>query len=186
VLIKNLASRWAMLCLIVSGMACAATPAIFAALNGSPSIIWTTTLLDKGDVVEVHAFKAPPGMIVFLGLCAGERCDDAHAVTHLPVYSAATISVTTRYRLEQGGHLMMWAVQPPRPELDAGGSKALSDDSRNQVAGVVHSGFSGIYTDASVLRMHKLEVAPDHAKARFDAGCFVTLSRVGATSSAGE
>ncbi len=154
----------------------------FGMLGDSSSIVWSGTPLNKGDVVEVHAFKAEPGTKLLLAIC-NDRCDDAHVVRSISVYGQSGASVTERYTLEESGHLAFWTVRPPRPDFNPGASKAISDDSRNQVAGAIHSGFSGIYNGAEVMRIVKSEIDIDGIKVRFDGGRFVTVrSRVGATS----
>ena len=165
------------LCLAGSGLASAAVPTAFAPLSDGTSIVWTVEPLNKGDVIEVHAFKAPPGAVVTLAVC-GTRCEDAHVVKTISIYRASVNNATERYTLEEDGHLAFWVAQPPQLEFNAGGSKAISDDSKNQVAGVVHSGFSGLYTDAAVMPIRKAEIDAERAKVRFDAGCYVTVSRI--------
>jgi hypothetical protein len=165
------------LCLAISGVASAAVPTAFAPFNDGASIVWSVEPLNKGDVIEVHGFKASPGMIVTLAVC-GERCENAHVVRILSIYRPSVNNATERYTLEEDGHLAFWTTRPPQPELNAGGSKAISDDSRNQVAGVTHSGFSGLYTDAEVMQIRKAEIDAERAKVRFDAGCYVTVSRI--------
>jgi len=84
--------------------------------------------------------------------------------------------------LEESGHLAFWTVRPPRPDFNPGASKAISDDSKNQVADTIHSGFSGIYNGAEVMRIVKSEIGIDQVKVRFDGGCYVTVRRVGSKS----
>jgi len=156
-------------------------PMTFGMLGDSSSIVWSGTPLNKGDVVEVHAFKAEPGTTVLLAIC-NDNCDDVHVVKSIAVSRQMSGSVTQRYTLEESGHLVFWTVLPPGPELNAGPSKAISDDSKNQVAGAIHSGFSGIYNGAEVMRIVKSEIDIDRIKVRFDGGRFVTVRRVGATS----
>jgi hypothetical protein len=166
-------------CLAASGPAAAAVPTAFAPLTDAASIVWSVEPLNKGDVIEVHAFKVPPGTVVTLALCS-ERCDNAHVVKTIPVYRSTTNSATEKYTLEERGHLAFWTTRPPRLELNAGSSKPTSDDSRNPVAGVVHSGFSGLYTNAEVMQIRKSQIDADQVKVRFDAGSYVTLSRISA------
>jgi hypothetical protein len=42
---------------------------------------------------------------------------------------------------------------------------------------VIHSGFSGIYTDSDTMHFIKFERSADHVKVRFDGGTYVTLTR---------
>lgn len=175
------ALSWALFCLVTSPLCYAAEPTTFGPLGDGSSIVWSLTPLNKGDVVEVHAFKAEPGTIVFLAIC-NDKCDDPHVVKSISVSRAQINVVTERYALEESGHLVFWSALPPRPDFHAGASKAISDDSKNQVAGVIHSGFTGLYNDAQALRISKTEFDPDRAKVRFDGGRYVTVSRIGAAS----
>jgi hypothetical protein len=159
----------------------AGVPADFSLFADGTSIVWSKMPLNKGDIVEVHAFNAEPGTLVLLALC-NDKCDDAHVVKNIPVYRAQINMVTEKYTLEESGHLAFWTVRPPRLELNAGASKAISEDSRNPVAGVIHSGFSGLYSDAEVLRIIKSELGADQAKVRFDGGRYVTVKRISAES----
>lgn len=168
-------------CLVTSPPGHAAVPTDFGLLGDGSSIVWSLTPLNKGDVVEVHAFKAEPGTIVFLAIC-DDRCDNAHVVKSISIYRAQINIVTERYALEESGHLAFWTVRPPQLQLNAGASKAISDDSQNQVSGVIHSGFSGLYNDAEVLRISKAEIHADQVKVRFDGGRYVTVSRISAAS----
>ena len=170
-----------LLWLVAVGAPHAAVPTDFAALGDGSSIVWTTAPMNNGDVVEVHAFKAPPGTVVVLAVCS-DRCENAHVVKSIPINSPSANNVTQKYTLEENGHLAFWTTQRPRQELNAGGSKAISQDSRNPVAGVIHSGFSGIYTDADVMRIRKTEIDADQVKVRFDGGCYVIVSRISAAS----
>lgn len=169
------------LCLVAGRSACAIVPVEFALLGDGTAVVWSLTPLDKGDVLEVHAFKAEPGTTVVLALC-NDRCDDAHVVKSISVHQTPTGSFTEKYALQESGHLVFWTVQPPRPELNAGASKAISEDSRNQVAGAIHSGFSGLYNGAEILRMTKSEFDAGQVKVRFDAGRYVTVKLIGAAS----
>lgn len=169
------------LCLAISGPASAAVPTAFAPFNDGASIVWSVEPLNKGDVVEVHAFKAPPGATVTLAVC-GMRCENAHVVKTISIYRPPANNATERYTLQEEGHLAFWTTRPPQPEFNAGGSKAISDDSKNQVSGVVHSGFSGLYTNAAVMQIRKAEIDAERAKVRFDEGCYVTVSRIGIAS----
>ena len=171
----------ALLCLAAGPLAYAAVPTEFGPLGDGSSVVWSLTPLNKGDVLEVHAFKAEPGTTVVLALC-NDRCDDAHVVKSISVRPMSTASFTERYPLQEAGHLAFWTVQPPRPELNAGASKAMSDDSRNQVSGAIHSGFSGLYGDAAALRIIKSEIDADRVKVRFDGGRYVTVTRISAAS----
>ena len=157
----------------------AAVPTLFAMLGDSPSVAWSEAPLGAGDVIEVHAFKAEPGTTVVLALC-NDRCDDAHVVKSIAVKAMSTASFTERYTLPQGGHLAFWAIQPPRPELNAGASRAISNDSRNPVAGALHSGFSGLDAAAEAMPVRKSEIDTDRIKLRFDGGRYVTVSRISA------
>jgi hypothetical protein len=154
-------------------------PTTFAPLGDSSSIVWSVTPLNKGDVVEVHAFKAEPGTVVVLAICS-DKCENARVVKSISVYRLPTSSVTEKYTLEESGHLAFWTTRPPQLEFNAGGSKAISDDSKNQVADVIHSGFSGLYNGAEVLRIRKSEVDAEQVKIRFDGGRYVTVSRISA------
>ena len=58
-----------LLCLVTSPLGYAAVPTDFGLLGDGSSIAWSLTPLDKGDVVEIHAFKAEPGTIVVLAIC---------------------------------------------------------------------------------------------------------------------
>jgi hypothetical protein len=169
------------LCLAINALASAAVPTAFAPLSDAASIVWSVEPLNKGDVIEVHAFKAPPGTVVTLAIC-GERCENAHVVKTISIYRPPANNPTEKYTLEESGHLAFWTTRPPQLEINAGASKAISNDSQNQVAGVVHSGFSGLYTNAEVMQIRKSEIDADHVKVRFDGGCYVTVSRVSTTS----
>lgn len=169
------------LCLATSALARAAVPTAFAPFNDGASIVWSVEPLNKGDVVEVHAFKAPPGAIVTLAMC-GTRCEGAHVVKTISIYRPPANNATEKYTLEEDGHLAFWTTRPPQLEFNAGGSKAISDDSKNQVSGVMHSGFSGLYTNAAVMQIRKAEIDAERAKVRFDEGCYVTVSRIGTAS----
>jgi hypothetical protein len=181
VLINHRALNLALLFLITSRTGNAAVPTEFAPLTDDSSVVWSLAPMSKSDVVEVHAFKAPPGMLVYLGIC-NDKCADTHEVKRIPVNVPLNNSVSEKYTLEESGHLVLWAVQPPRLELNPGASKAISQDSANPVAGVVHSGFSGLYNGAEVMHAHKIQVETDEVKLRFDAGCYVTLRRLSAVS----
>ena len=170
-----------LLCLVASPPGYAAVPTDFGPLGDGSSIVWSLTPLNKGDVIEVHAFKAEPGTMVFLAIC-NDTCDDPHVVKSISVYRAQINVVTERYALEESGHLVFWSALPPRPDFNPGASRAISDDSRNQVAGVLHSGFTGLYNDAQALRISKTEFDPDRVKVRFDGGRYVTVSRISAAS----
>jgi len=165
------------LCLATSAVASAAVPTAFAPLNDGAAIVWSVEPLNKGDVIEVHAFKAPPGTIVTLAMCDA-RCENAHVVRNVSVYRASINSATEKYTLEERRPFAFWTTRPPQLEFNAGGSKAISDDSKNQVAGVVQSGFPGLYTSAAVMQIRKAEIDAERAKVRFDAGCYVIVSRV--------
>lgn len=171
---------WTLLCLVASRPGGATEPTVFARLNDSPGIVWSVAPLNKGDVVEVHAFKPPPSTIVFLGVCDDDRCANVHVVKNVPVYRQSVNNVTEKYTLEESGHLVFWAAQGPRSELNAGASKALSNDSSNPVAGAIHSGFTGLYTGAEVMHINKFDVDADGMKVRYDAGCYITLRRTSA------
>ncbi len=177
-LINSRASSLVLLALIVSCPGDAAVPTNFALRSDSSSIVWSATSLNKGDVVEVHAFKAEPGTIVYLGMC-NDQCDSAHIVKSIAVYRPGTNNATEKYTLEESGHLMLWTVQPPRLELHAGASIS---DSQNQVSDTIHSGFSGLYNSAEVLRIRNSEIDADRIKIRFDGGRYITLSRISAIS----
>jgi hypothetical protein len=164
----------------VAGCCHAAEPTRFAPLDEGSPIVWSVTPLDKGDVIEVHAFKAPEGTVVVLAIC-DEECENPRAVRVIALYRQTTSSVTEKYTLDESGHLAFWTTRGARLDFNAGGSKAISDDSKNQVAGVIHSGFSGIYTDADTLHITKFERSADHVKVRFDGGSYVTLTRISAT-----
>lgn len=179
--INHRAFSLALVCLVTSLPGHADEPTTFGPLGDGSSIVWSLTPLSKGDVVEVHAFKAEPGTIVVLAIC-NDRCDDVHVVKSISVYRAQINVVTERYALEEGGHLAFWSALPPRPDFNAGASRAISNDSKNQVAGVVHSGFTGLYNDAQALRISKAEFDPDRVKVRFDGGRYVTVSRISAAS----
>ncbi|HET7065339.1 MAG TPA: hypothetical protein VFI49_13795 [Rudaea sp.] len=166
-------------CLAVAGFCHAAEPTRFAPLDEGSPIVWSVTPLDKGDVIEVHAFKAAEGTAVVLAMCA-EECENAHVVKSISIYRPLASSVTEKYTLEESGHLAFWTTRGPRLDFNAGGSKAISDDSKNQVSGVIHSGFSGIYTDADTMHIIKFERSDDHVKVRFDGGSYVTLTRISA------
>ena len=157
----------------------AAEPVTFARLDHTPGVVWSVAPLSKGEVVEVHAFKAPPQTIVFLGICNDYNCANVHVVKNVPAYRSTVNNVTEKYTLEESGHLVFWTAAGPRPELNAGASKALSNDSHNPVAGAIHSGFSGLYTGAEVMRFHTFDVEADGMKVRYDAGCYITLRRIG-------
>jgi hypothetical protein len=167
----------ALLSLVASRPGYTAIPTDFSLLSDGSSIVWSVTPLNKGDVVEVHAFKAEPGTVVVLAICS-DKCENSHVVKSISIYRPPANNATERYTLEESGHLAFWTTRPPRLELNAGGSKAISDDSKNQVADVIHSGYSGLYTDANVMKIHKSEIDTDHVKVRFDGGCYVTLSRI--------
>ena len=167
-----------LLVLLVSRPGSAAVPTNFALLGDNSSIVWSATPLNKGDVVEVHAFKAEPGTIVYLGMC-NDQCDGAHVVKSIAVYRAPANNATEKYTLEESGHLMLWTVQQPRLEVHAGAS---TSDSQNQVSDTVHSGFSGLYNSAEVMRIRKSEIDADRIKIRFDGGCYITLSRISAAA----
>jgi hypothetical protein len=171
----------ALLCLVTSRSGCAAVPTVFAPLIDGSSIVWSVNPLNKGDVVEVHAFKAAPGTVVTLAICS-DKCENAHVVKSISIHRPPANNATEKYTLEESGHLAFWTTRPPHLELNAGGSKALSDDSRNQVSDVIHSAFSGLSTNADVLQIHKTEIDDDRVKVRFDGGCYVTLSRISAAS----
>ena len=156
----------------------AAEPAMFARLNDSPGIVWSAAPLNKGDVIELHAFKPPPGTIAFLGVCGDDRCADVHVVKNFAVYRQSVNNITEKYTLEEGGHLVFWTAHGPRSELNAGASKALSNDSGNPVAGAIHSGFTGLYTGAEVMHINTFDARADTMKARYDAGCYITLRRI--------
>lgn len=179
--IKYRALSWILLCLVATNACRAAVPTDFALLGDGSSIVWSTAPLNKGDVVELHAFMAPPGTIVFLAVC-GDRCENAHVVKIISIYRPSANNMTEKYTLEENGHLAFWTTRRPREELNAGGSKAISQDSRNPVAGVIHSGFSGLYTDADVMQIRKSEIDADSVKVRFDGGCYVILSRISTAS----
>jgi hypothetical protein len=159
----------------------AAVPTDFAPFNDSTSIVWSVLPLNKGDVVEVHAFKAEPGTVVLLGLCK-DRCESLHVVKSIAAYRPPANNVTEKYTLEETGHLALWTARPPRQEIDAGASKAISSDSQNQVAATVQSGFSGLTKGAEMMIIRKSEIDSDHIKIRLDAGFYVTLSRIVAAS----
>ena len=167
--------------LATGSLASAAVPTAFAPFNDGASIVWSVEPLNKGDIVEVHAFKAPPGAIVTLAVC-GARCENAHVVKTISIYRPPANNATEKYTMEEDGHLAFWTTRPPQLEFNAGGSKAISDDSKNQVAGVVHSGFSGLYTTAAVMQIRKAEIDAERAKVRFDEGCYVIVRRVGTAS----
>jgi hypothetical protein len=175
------AFAWLLLLLLASRPGCAAEPMTFGTLGDSSSALWSGTPLNKGDVVEVHAFRAEPGAMVFLAIC-NDACDDAHVVKSISASRPTTSTVTERYTLEESGHLVFWTVRPPRPDFNPGASKAISDDSKNQVADAIHSGFSGIYNGAEVMRIVKSEIGIDQVKVRFDGGSFVTVRRVSTAS----
>lgn len=173
---------WIASFLAAGAAAGASEPATFARFNDSPGIVWSVAPLHKGDVVEVHAFKPPPGTVVFLGVCNDYKCANVHVVKDFEVHREAINNFTEKYTLEEDGHLVFWTAQPPRPELDAGASKALSNDSNNPVAGAIHSGFTGLYTGASVMHIHTFDAQADGMKARYDAGCYVTLRLIGSAT----
>jgi hypothetical protein len=175
------AFAWVLLLLLTSPPGYAAEPMTFGMLGDSSSIVWSGTPLNKGDVVEVHAFKAEPGMVVLLAIC-NDNCDDTHVVKSISAYRPSGATVTERYMLEENGHLVFWTVRSPRLDFNPGGSKAISDDSKNQVADTIRSGFSGIYNGAEVMRIVKSEIDIDGIKVRFDGGRFVTVRRVSTTS----
>ena len=170
----------ALLCLAVTFFCHAAEPTRFAPLDEDSPIVWSVTPLNKGDVIEVHAFKAHPGTVVVLAMC-GEQCEKPRVVKVIAVYRQTINTVTEKYTLEEDGHLAFWTTRGPRLDFNAGGSKAISDDSKNEVSGVIHSGFSGIYTDADTMHIIKFERSDDHVKVRFDGGSYVTLTRTSAT-----
>jgi len=164
----------------VSILCHAVEPTRFAPLDEDSPIVWSVTPLNKGDVIEVHAFKARPGTVVVLAIC-GEKCENPRVVKVITTYRQTINTVTEKYTLEEAGHLAFWTTRGPRLDFNAGGSKAISDDSKNQVSGVIHSAFSGIYTDADTMHIIKLERSDDHVKVRFDGGSYVTLTRISAT-----
>jgi len=167
-------------CLAVAGFSHAAERTRFAPLDEGSPIVWSVTPLDKGDVIEVHAFKAPEGAAVVLAIC-GEECENPRVVKVIAINRQTINTVTEKYTLEEGGHLAFWTTRGPRLDFNAGGSKAISDDSKNQVSGVIHSAFSGIYTDADTMHIIKFERSDDQVKVRFDGGSYVTLTRISAT-----
>ncbi len=166
--------------LAVAGFCHAVEPTRFAPLDEGSPIVWSVTPLDKGDVIEVHAFKAPEGTAVVLAMC-GDQCENAHVLKSISIYRPQASSVTEKYTLEESGHLAFWTTRGARLDFNAGGSKAISDDSKNQVAGVIHSGFSGLYIAADTMHIIKFERSADHVKVRFDGGSYVTLTRISAT-----
>jgi hypothetical protein len=167
----------ALFCLAAAGLCQAAEPTRFAPLDEGSPIVWSVTALNKGDVIEVHAFKAQAGMVVVLAIC-GEECENPRVVKVIAIYRQTINTVTEKYTLEEGGHLAFWTTRGPRLDFNAGGSKAISDDSKNQVSGVIHSGFSGIYTDADTMHIIKFERSADQVKVRFDGGSYVTVTRI--------
>jgi ferredoxin len=168
----------AIVCL-ATGFCHAAEPTRFAPLDEGSPIVWSVTPLNKGDVIEVHAFNARSGTVVILAIC-DEECEKPRVVKVIAVYSQTINTVTEKYTLEEAGHLAFWTTRGPRLDFNAGGSKAISDDSKNQVSGVIHSAFSGIYTDTDTLHIIKFERSADHVKVRFDGGSYVTLTRISA------
>lgn len=180
-LINYRAFGCALLLLVTGPLCCAAEPMTFGMLGDSSSIVWSGTPLHEGDVVEVHAFKAEPGMVVLLAIC-NDSCDDTHVVKSISAYRQLNSTVTERYTLEESGHLVFWTVRSPRLDFNPGASKAISDDSKNQVADTIRSGFSGIYNGAEVMRIVKSEIDIDRVKVRFDGGRYVTVRRISAAS----
>lgn len=170
----------AMLCLPVTVFCHAVEPARFAPLDEGSPIVWSVAPLNKGDVIEVHAFKARPGTVVVLAIC-GEACENPRVVKVIAAFRQTINTVTEKYTLDEGGHLAFWTTRGPRLDFNAGGSKAISDDSKNQVSGVIHSAFSGIYTDGDTMHIIKFERSADNVKVRFDGGSYVTLTRITAT-----
>jgi len=172
---------WILLCLAVARTTGAAVPTDFSLLNDTPTVAWSLQPLNKGHIVEVPSFKADPGTIVYLGICH-DHCSDVQVVKRIAASRTTTNNITEKYTLEQDGHLVFWTAKPPRAELNAGASKALSNDSNNPVAGAIHSGYSGLYSSAELLHMRKFDVEANGLKARYDGGFFVTLRRVSAAA----
>jgi hypothetical protein len=176
------AFSFALLCLLSGRPGCAAVPTTFALLSGNSSIVWSKAALNKGDVVEVHAFKAEPGTLVLLGIC-NDNCDNLHVVKSISAYRPPANNVTEKYTLEESGHLACWTARPSQPDLHANPAA----DSRTGGGGAsneekIQSGVSGSFTDANIMQIRKFEVDIDQIKVRFDGGRYVTLSRISAAS----
>jgi hypothetical protein len=166
--------------LVVSVSASAAVPTDFALFKDNPSIVQSVTVLSKGDVVEVHAFKADSGSVVILGMC-DEKCEHVHVVKSIAASRSPANNVTERYTLEENGHLVFWMVQPPRADLHAAGGDANPGGANEQIA-EIHSESSGVSGNAQIMPIRKSEISADQIKVRFDKGSYMTLSRVSAAT----
>jgi hypothetical protein len=170
-----------LLCLAAVADVDAAVPTQFALLDANPSIVWSVTPLHKGDVLEVHAFKAAPGTTVMLGIC-NDKCDNVHVVKSISVSRPTSNSVSEKYVLEENGHLALWTAQPPRSDLHANPAA----DSRTGGGGAsneekIQSGATGAFSAESVMPIRKSEIDADQIKVRFDGGCYITLNAQNAT-----
>jgi hypothetical protein len=166
------------LSLTTIGAADAAVPTQFAPLDANPSVVWSVTALHKGDVLEIHAFKAAPGTTVMLGIC-NDKCDNVHVVKSLSMARPPSNSASEKYVLEEDGHIALWTAQPPRSDLHANPAA----DSRTGGGGAsneekIQSGATGLFSAQSVMPIRKSEVDAEQIKLRFDAGCYITLSRI--------
>jgi hypothetical protein len=171
-----------LLCLATIGVADAAVPTQFALLDANPSVVWSVTPLHKGDVLEVHAFKAAPGTTVMLGIC-NDKCDNVHVVKSMSMSRPPSNAASEKYILEENGHVALWTAQPPRSDLHANpaadsrtGGGAASNEEK------IQSGATGLFSTESVMTIRKSEIDAEQVKLRFDGGCYITLSRISAAT----
>ncbi len=156
----------------------AAVPTQFAAVEGNAAVVQSTEIMHKGDVIEVHAFKADPGTTAVLAMCSAD-CSTVHPLSRIGISTRpqeAQRNVTRKITLPEDGKLFFWVELPPAAELNSNGagggngSNALMTDS-------VHRDFSGISAAAGIAPIRKSDLDSDQIKLHYDKGCFVVVSR---------
>ncbi|MET0226254.1 MAG: hypothetical protein ABW187_07430 [Dokdonella sp.] len=166
--------------------AAAAVPTGFARFEDNPSVVRSVEALHKGDVIEIHGFKAEPGTRVALGMCDRD-CRSIHLIKAVPIARVAQTVATERITLPEDGQIFIWVLGAPQQNLNgaaaATGSGGSGTTGTGLVSDAVRSYFSGPGDgDAQVLPIRQSEVEADRIKLRFDKSCFITISRVSTTA----
>ncbi|MEP7041841.1 MAG: hypothetical protein ABI843_02195 [Dokdonella sp.] len=86
--------------------ASAAVPTEFAVYPDNPAVVQSVQALNKGDVIEIHSFKAEPGMLVALGMCDTD-CRSIHLAKAVPTTREGQTSTTERVTLPEDGQIFL-------------------------------------------------------------------------------
>jgi hypothetical protein len=103
----------AFLSLAATSIAQAADDARFSVLvnnsAGKPIMFESTVALKKGDVIKIHAFNAPPRMVLQIAMCNSD-CPRMHLVktVSLMPYFMGLTNTNQSFVVPEDGHVSFW------------------------------------------------------------------------------